>query len=55
MVGGSWVGAASGVGPSPSVAVASSMGSSFRSPTRSRSVGVSRRGIVTVPSASLTQ
>src|SRR5947208_3912098 len=55
VVGGSWVGAASGVGSSPSVAVASSMGSSLRRPTRSRSLGMSRRGTATIPSASLTQ
>jgi hypothetical protein len=54
-VGGSCAGAASGVGASLRVAVASSIGSSLRSPTRSRSRGVSRRGIATVPSASLTQ
>src|SRR5919108_2812520 len=55
VVGGSWLGAASGVGSSPSVAVASSIGSSLRSPTRSRSLGMSRRGTATIPSASLTQ
>ncbi|PYO74195.1 MAG: hypothetical protein DMD67_13970 [Gemmatimonadetes bacterium] len=49
------MGAASGVGPSLRVAVVSSMGSSLRRPTRIRSRGVSRRGMATMPSASLTQ
>src|SRR5207249_8753787 len=53
--GGNWLGAASGVGSAPSVAVASSIGSSLRSPTRSRSLRMSRRGTATIPSASLTQ